>query len=108
LSTGRFKALTATSGTLAKTSKIQCLGEIGQLRRITVYPFRYYITVGGLISYGSDVVRLSRPATGYVNRILKAKEPANLPVQVPTKYELIGNKAIGIQCQQRCSPAPTR
>jgi putative ABC transport system substrate-binding protein len=55
---------------LAKTSKIQCLGEIGQLRRITVYPFRYYITVGGLISYCSDVVRLSRPAAGYVDRIL--------------------------------------
>jgi len=56
-----------------------------------VYPFRYYIAVGGLASYGADIVSLSRPAAGYVHRILKGEKPAHLPVQAPTKYELIIN-----------------
>jgi putative tryptophan/tyrosine transport system substrate-binding protein len=66
----------------------------------TVYPFRYFIQAGGLISYGPDIVGQSRPAAAYVDRILKGAKPADLPVQAPTKYELIVNlkaaKAIGI------------
>lgn len=56
-----------------------------------VYPFRYYIGAGGLISYGPNLVSLSKPAAAYVNRILKGEKPADLPVQAPTKYELIVN-----------------
>jgi ABC-type uncharacterized transport system substrate-binding protein len=56
-----------------------------------VYPFRYYIAVGGLAAYGADIVRLSRPAAGYVDRILKGEKPAHLPVQAPTKYDLVIN-----------------
>jgi putative ABC transport system substrate-binding protein len=65
-----------------------------------VYPYRFFVAHGGLISYGPDLVGLYRRAAGYVDRILKGEKPANLPVQSPTKYELAINlktaKALGI------------
>ena len=65
-----------------------------------VYPFRYWIDLGGLISYGPDLVREFRPAAGYVDRILKGEKPADLPVQAPTRYELAINlksaRALGV------------
>jgi putative ABC transport system substrate-binding protein len=56
-----------------------------------VYPFRYYSTSGGLISYGPDTVDPYRRAAAYVDRILKGEKPADLPVQASTKYELVIN-----------------
>jgi putative ABC transport system substrate-binding protein len=56
-----------------------------------VYPFRYFVMAGGLISYGPDSIDPYRLATGYIHRILKGEKPANLPVQTPTKYELVIN-----------------
>jgi putative tryptophan/tyrosine transport system substrate-binding protein len=56
-----------------------------------IYPFRFHATGGGLISYGPDFVEPFRPAAGYVDRILKGEKPADLPVQVATKYELVIN-----------------
>ena len=56
-----------------------------------VYPFRYFVTVGGLISYGPDPTDQFRRAAGYVDRILKGEKAADLPVQSPTKYELAIN-----------------
>jgi putative ABC transport system substrate-binding protein len=56
-----------------------------------VYPYRYYAADGGLISYGPNTHEPLRRAAGYVDRILKGEKPSDMPVQAPTKYELIVN-----------------
>jgi putative ABC transport system substrate-binding protein len=65
-----------------------------------VYPYRYFVSDGGLMSYGPDTIEQYRRAATYVDRILKGEKPADLPVQAPTKYELVVNlkaaKVLGI------------
>jgi putative ABC transport system substrate-binding protein len=76
-----------------------------QYRLPTIYPNRTYVDHGGLISYGADLIAISRLAAGYVDRILKGEKPADLPVQAPTKYVLVVNLKKDLP---RCSLAPTK
>jgi putative ABC transport system substrate-binding protein len=70
-----------------------------------VYPGRFHVTAGGLISYGPDLIDQFRRAASYVDRILKGEKPSDLPVQAPTKCELVINlktaRALGLDV-----PAP--
>ena len=90
--------VTAGALTIAHRKLITTLAARHKLP--AVYPGRFHITAGGLISYGPDLVDQFRQAAGYVDRILKGEKPADLPVQAPTKYELVINlktaKALGL------------
>jgi putative ABC transport system substrate-binding protein len=75
-----------------------------RLRLPTIYPFRYFISSGGLLSYGIDSRDLLRGAASYVDRILRGAKPNELPVQLPTRFELVVNlkaaKALGLSLPQ--------
>src|SRR3984893_7742865 len=62
-----------------------------RLRIPTIYPYRYFVDEGGLVSYGVDVLDLFRRVPDYVDRILQGARPADLPVQAPKKFELVIN-----------------
>jgi putative ABC transport system substrate-binding protein len=76
------------------------VGAAAEHRLPTLYPWRAFVTAGGLLSYGVDIGDLFRRAASYVDRILKGAKPGELPVQAPTKFELSINlrtaKALGI------------
>jgi putative ABC transport system substrate-binding protein len=78
----------------------QIVSLAARCRLPAVYPFRWFAEIGGLLSYGIDSDDMFRRAASYVDRILKGAKPADLPVQAPTKYELVVNlktaKALGL------------
>jgi ABC-type uncharacterized transport system substrate-binding protein len=80
-----------TASTLAVIHRELIITLAARYRLPVVYWNRFYVTAGGLISYGPDSIDPHRRAAGYVDRILKGEKPADLPVQAPTKYELAIN-----------------
>ena len=93
--------LVVTASALALVHLDRIVALAAKLRLPAVYPRRVYVESGGLVSYGFDVVDQFHRAAGYVDRILKGEKPADLPVQAPTRYELVINlktaKALGIE-----------
>src|SRR5215475_8357968 len=92
--------LIVTSSGLAINYRDLIVSQTVRQKLPAVYYSRGFVSAGGLISYGSDRIEQFRNAARYVDRILKGEKPANLPVQAPTKYELVINlktaKALGL------------
>ena len=92
--------LIVLSTSLAVAHREQIITSAARHRLPAVYPFRIYVNDGGLVSYGPDKIDPYRRAASYVDRILKGEKPADLPVQAPTRYELVVNlktaKALGL------------
>jgi putative ABC transport system substrate-binding protein len=98
---GTNDGLIATAGAWMAARRELIVTLAARHRLPAVYPFRYFVTGGGIISYGPDPVDPYRRAASYVDRILKGEKPADLPVQAPTKYELVINlrtaKTLGLE-----------
>jgi putative ABC transport system substrate-binding protein len=90
--------IVTAAGTGSRRAVIIALASRHKLPAI--YPYRYFVVDGGLMSYGPNTLDLFRRAASYVDRLLKGEKPADLPVQAPTRYELVINlktaKALGI------------
>jgi quercetin dioxygenase-like cupin family protein len=93
-------SLIVVPGAFTDVYREQIIGLVAHHRIPSVYAYRYFTAAGGLISYGVDSADIYRRAAAYVDRILKGEKPADLPVQQPTKFELVINlktaKALGL------------
>ena len=100
LSTYAGEGIIVTASPSSQRHRNLIIKLAAERRLPAVYCFSYYATAGGLIAYGPDPFDPLRRAAGYVDRILKGEKPADLPVQAPTKYQLVINlktaKAIGL------------
>jgi putative ABC transport system substrate-binding protein len=83
--------LIVTAGNFTTFHRALIVSLADRLRIPTVYPYRYFVDEGGLVSYGVDVLDLFRRVPDYVDRILQGARPADLPVQAPKKFELVIN-----------------
>ena len=91
LAQGPNAGLIVVVGTVT-TMRHEILISLAARHRLpAIYPYRFYVEAGGLLSYGPNLIDLYRRAASYVDRILKGEKPADLPVQAPTKYELVIN-----------------
>jgi putative ABC transport system substrate-binding protein len=92
--------LIVTAGGAAQRHRDLIIGLAARHKLPAVYYERFFVAAGGLISYGPSTIERYQRAAGYVSRILKGEKPADLPVQAPTKYELVINlktaKALGL------------
>jgi len=93
-------SLVAIPGPIVVRQRKDIVTRALQRRLPGIYPFRLFVTEGGLMSYGPDIGNQYRLAAGYIDRILRGTKPTELPVQQPTKYELVVNlktaKALGL------------
>jgi putative ABC transport system substrate-binding protein len=78
-------------GSLASARRNLIISLAARHKLPAIYPYRFFVEAGGLMSYGANLAANYRLTAGYVDRILKGEKPADLPVQAPTKYELIIN-----------------
>jgi putative ABC transport system substrate-binding protein len=83
--------LILTTSGLALTHHELIIALAAKYKLPAVYYRRYFVASGGLVSYGYDILQQYRGMAGYVDRILKGEKPADLPVQAPSKYELVIN-----------------
>ena len=101
LRTSQMGGLIVTGSSAASNHRKLIFALAARHRLPVVYNARFYVSDGGLISYGPDFVDQYRRAASYVDRILKGEKPADLPVQAPTKYELVINlktaRALGLK-----------
>jgi putative ABC transport system substrate-binding protein len=92
--------LIVVAGNFTTLHRELIISQAASLRIPTIYPYRYFVDEGGLMSYGVDVLDLFRRAPDYVDRILQGAKPADLPVQAPKKFELVINlktaRALGL------------
>jgi len=100
----RADALLVVSGGLL-TAEARRIAELAARSRLpAMYPLRLHVDAGGLISYGTDIVDVWRRAAVFIDKILKGAKPADLPVEQPTKFELVINlktaKALGLTIPQ--------
>jgi putative ABC transport system substrate-binding protein len=77
--------------TFTDTHRVEITSLAARYRLPAVYPYRQFTAVGGLLSYGDDLIDNFRRAPTYVDRILKGEKPSELPVQGPVKFELVIN-----------------
>ena len=96
--------LIVTSSRLARVHRDLIITAAARHALPAIYAFRVYVTDGGLVFYGPDSTEPYRRAAGYIDRILKGEKPSDLPVQAPTKYELVINlktaKVLGLSVPQ--------
>jgi len=83
--------LIVTPSPLTATRRDVLISVAARLRLPAIYPFRFYAASGGLISYGIDQMETVREAASYVNRVLRGEKPGDLPVQLPSKFQLVIN-----------------
>src|SRR5262249_53870923 len=98
---GSNDGLVVPGGGVTQAQRDAIIALAARHRLPAVYPFRRFVADGGLISFGIDQTEPYRKAAGYVDRILKGANPADLPVQAPTRYELVINlktaKTLGLE-----------
>ena len=110
---GRADALYVCADPLVNTNRVRINTLALAARLPTMHGFREYVEAGGLMSYGPNFPDLFRRAADYVDKILRGAKPADIPVEQPTKFDLVINLedrqgARPRRSRDRCSPAPTR
>ena len=100
LARGQRSGLIVMTDAFTSVHRQRIIEMAGRFALPAIYPYRYYAADGGLMSYGTDQIEQMRGAASYVDRLLRGEKPGNLPVQAPTKFQLVINlktaKAMGL------------